>query len=581
MPKTLMGFYWEMLKEHKWYSIILCTLRTASLAIGVSFYPFIIGRIYSIFDYKGPDFWNYALGIIMLALGVQLGRKIIQAAANIYENKRRPYVRINISEKLFARIYGADYRFFLDKNIGSIQSQENHIYAGFHPMTITLIYDMLGLLIGLGLIFGMLLEIDMIAAILILTTGAAKVAWQLAIRKKSARLSAEAAKSGSKASGIISDSILNFANIKMFASARRELKYVRGSRLDAAEKNWKESRFIIGAENIFWFFDVCVMWIGVIAYGAYLFSENLLNVAGFALIISSFNRFENESGRIANIIKDTTKAYADAKQAWDEIMVPQKIKDKSGAKDLVITRGRVDMRGISFRYHKEWVVRDMSLKINPGEKIGIVGASGAGKTTLSQLILRLFDVQKGAIMIDGQNIKNVRQDSLRSQIAFVPQDPALFNRTIGENIAYARPDASKAEIEHAAKLASIHDFIIGTEKGYDTIVGNRGIKLSGGQRQRIAIARAILKNSKILILDEATSALDSETETAVQKSFGELMKGSTVIAVAHRLSTLRQMDKIVVMENGLVAEQGAHAELLKKRGGIYARMWKMQSGGFV
>jgi ABC-type multidrug transport system fused ATPase/permease subunit len=303
-------------------------------------------------------------------------------------------------------------------------------------------------------------------------------------------------------------------------------------------------------------------------------------VGGFAMILAAFNRFEQEFSRIGRIIKTSNETYANAQQAWGEIMVPQKIKDKTNAKDLIILRGGLKLDNISFRYHKDWVVRNMSLDIKSGEKVGIVGTSGAGKTTLSQLLLRMFDVEHGAIFIDGQNIKNVKQDSLRSQIAFVPQDPSLFNRTIGENISYARPDAAQAEIEHAAKLANIHDFIMTTKNGYDTMVGNRGIKLSGGQRQRIAIARAILKQSKILILDEATSALDSQTENVIQKSLDTLMKNSTTIAIAHRLSTLRKMDKIVVMENGGIAEIGTHAGLLKK-GGIYANLWKMQSGGFV
>jgi ABC-type multidrug transport system fused ATPase/permease subunit len=316
--------------------------------------------------------------------------------------------------------------------------------------------------------------------------------------------------------------------------------------------------------------------LGMFLFCIRLFAMDKIVLAEFAFIISAFGRFGERFYSLGKIIKTNGDLLAGAKQAWKEIMVPQKITDKARAKNLRITRGALEMRGISFRYHSNWIVHDLSIKIRAREKVGIVGTSGAGKTTLSHLLLRLFDVDKGGIFIDGQNIKNVKQDSLRAQIAFVPQDPVLFNRTLAENIAYARPDADKGEIEKAAKLANIHDFIMTTEKGYDTIVGNRGIKLSGGQRQRVAIARAILKNSKILILDEATSALDSETEALIQKSFGELMKKRTTIAIAHRLSTLRKMDRIIVMDNGVIAEQGTHAELLKKAG-IYAKLWKMQS----
>ncbi len=210
----------------------------------------------------------------------------------------------------------------------------------------------------------------------------------------------------------------------------------------------------------------------------------------------------------------------------------------------------------------------------------MVGPSGAGKSTLVHLLMRFYDPTRGEILIDGQNIRNVTQDSLRRSIAFIPQEPTLFNRTIRENIEYGKPGASIRQIHDASRRAAAHDFIMGTEKKYDSMVGDRGIKLSGGQKQRIAIARAFLKNAPILVLDEATSALDSETEIAIQKSFDELARGRTTLAIAHRLSTLRNMDKIVVLNDGNVVEYGTHGQLLRRRG-EYARLWKMQSGGFL
>ncbi|MDR2268759.1 MAG: ABC transporter ATP-binding protein/permease [Rickettsiales bacterium] len=580
MSKTLLGFYWEMLKEHKWYSIGLCLLGIISRVIGISFYPFVIERIYSVFDYKGPDFWNYVINIMLIVGGLQLGRRLIQYARTIFENKLRPQIRTQIKTKIESRVRGADYKFFLDKNVGTLQSQQGKIYDNFHLLTIRLVSALLGTLLGIGLIFGMLQQIDIIVAIIILANAVIIVMWDILIMKKSARLSADSSKAAAAVNGTISDSILNFTNVKVFAGEKYELEYTKKARAEAVKKEWRFSRFTITNNFMSWFVDVMIAWLGTILYCIWLFHHGEINVAGFALVIAAFGRFEQGFDEIGQIIKETVEGYADASQAWKEIMVSRKIADKENAKPICITRGAIELRGISFRYHSDWVVRDLSIKIRPGEKVGIVGTSGAGKTTLSHLILRLFDVQKGAILIDGQNIKNVTQNSLRSQIAFVPQDPALFNRTFAENIAYARPDAGRDEIENAAKSANIHDFIIGTEKGYDTIVGNRGIKLSGGQRQRVAIARAILKNSPVLILDEATSALDSETEQSIQKSFGELMKKRTTIVIAHRLSTLRKMDRIIVMETGAIVEQGSHDELLKK-GGIYAKLWKMQSGGFV
>ena len=225
-------------------------------------------------------------------------------------------------------------------------------------------------------------------------------------------------------------------------------------------------------------------------------------------------------------------------------------------------------------------MRDFNLTIKPGERVGLVGPSGAGKSTLVHLLMRFYDPTRGEILIDGQDIKTITQDSLRRSIAFIPQEPTLFNRTIRENIEYGKPGATDKQIRDASHRAAAHDFIMGTEKKYDSMVGDRGIKLSGGQKQRIAIARAFLKNAPILVLDEATSALDSETEIAIQKSFDELARGRTTVAIAHRLSTLRNMDKIVVLNNGVVVEYGTHNQLLRRRG-EYWRLWNLQSGGFI
>jgi ABC-type multidrug transport system fused ATPase/permease subunit len=225
-------------------------------------------------------------------------------------------------------------------------------------------------------------------------------------------------------------------------------------------------------------------------------------------------------------------------------------------------------------------LKDFDLHIKSGEKVGLVGLSGAGKTTLVNLIMRMYDPTSGQINIDGQNIKHVTQDSLRQNIAFIPQDSTMFNRTLRENIAYGRPNASEKEIISAAKKASAHTFICNANDGYNTLVGDRGIKLSGGQRQRIAIARAFLKDSPILILDEATAALDSETENAIQKSFMQLSMNRTTLVIAHRLSTLKNMDRIIVLDHGKIVESGTHEQLLRNKK-IYSRLWKMQSGGFI
>jgi ATP-binding cassette subfamily B multidrug efflux pump len=265
---------------------------------------------------------------------------------------------------------------------------------------------------------------------------------------------------------------------------------------------------------------------------------------------------------------------------------PHGLTDAPGAKPLQVPRGEVRFERVTFHYGREdGVIDDLSLVIAPGEKVGLVGASGAGKSTIASLLLRLHDLESGRILIDGQDIARVTQDSLRRHIAVVTQDTSLLHRSIRDNIAYGNPEASEEEIERAAALAHADAFIAELEddkgrRGLDARVGERGVKLSGGQRQRIAIARVILKNAPILVLDEATSALDSEVEAAIQEALADLMEGKTVIAIAHRLSTIAALDRLIVLDRGRIVEEGSHAELLR-RGGVYARLWHRQSGGFL
>jgi len=255
--------------------------------------------------------------------------------------------------------------------------------------------------------------------------------------------------------------------------------------------------------------------------------------------------------------------------------------DREGAVELTTRGGRVDFENVTFAYPRRRAILDhFDLHIEAGQRVGLVGKSGAGKSTVLALLQRFYETQGGSIKIDGQDIATITQDSLRHAIALVPQDIALFHRTVYENIAYGRPEASREEVYAAAREARCTDFIEAMPDGFDTIVGDRGVKLSGGQRQRIAIARAILKNAPILLLDEATSALDSEVEAAIQASLGTLMAGKTVIAIAHRLSTIAQMDRLIVLDHGHIVEQGTHDELLRL-GGHYAALWRRQSGGFL
>jgi ATP-binding cassette subfamily B protein len=280
-------------------------------------------------------------------------------------------------------------------------------------------------------------------------------------------------------------------------------------------------------------------------------------------------------------LRDATRFYGEAKEGLEEILKDHVIVNSSSATKLIVSDGEIFIDSINFEYENTKVFHDFSLHINAGQKVGFIGRSGAGKTTFVSLLLRHYDVQEGFIKIDGQNISDVTLQSLRQAIAFVPQDTGLFHRTIQENISYSNPDATLEMVRKSARMAQADQFIQELPNKYQTLVGERGVKLSGGQRQRIAIARAFLKNAPILILDEATSSLDSESEQAIQESLETLIKGRTGISIAHRLSTLKKMDRLIILQNGKITEDGAPDDLINKKDGIFKNMWDHQVKGFI
>jgi ATP-binding cassette subfamily B multidrug efflux pump len=329
-----------------------------------------------------------------------------------------------------------------------------------------------------------------------------------------------------------------------------------------------------------------LMLVGETALSVILWQRGTIDVGVVAMAIPLTWQIAAAAGWVAMQVTDIFENIGTIQEGMMTIARPIALNDATGAETLRVPRGAIRFDHMSFGYGQaNGLISDLSLDIKPGQKIGLVGRSGAGKTTLVNLLLRFHDLEGGRILIDGQDISTVTQESLRSAISVVTQDTSLLHRSVRDNIAYGRPESTEPEIIEAAKRAHAHEFILGLEdwqgrRGYDAHVGERGVKLSGGQRQRVAIARVILKDAPILILDEATSALDSEVEAAIQESLVGLMTGKTVIAIAHRLSTIARMDRLLVMDKGRVIQSGSHAELLS-RGGLYADLWSHQSGGFI
>ncbi len=385
--------------------------------------------------------------------------------------------------------------------------------------------------------------------------------------------------------GRMVDAYSNIHSVKLFAHHDRELSYAREAIEVAREKFQVEMRVISRMDVMLTVLNGGLI-VSVTAWALSLWFGGEASVGMVAASTAVALRLNNMTYWIMWATTSLVQALGVVAEGMETITAPVTLVDKPGASPLQLTQGRIEMRNLSHHYGRgSGGLDNVSLTVAPGEKIGLVGRSGAGKSTLVKLLLRFYDCEGGQILIDGQDIAEVTQESLRRQIGMVQQESTLLHRSVRENILYGKPEASQAELDRAADRAAATAFIATLRDaegrvGYDARVGERGVKLSGGQRQRIALARAILKDAPILVLDEATSALDSEVEAAIQDTLYGLMEGKTVIAIAHRLSTIAQMDRIVVLDDGRIAEEGSHAELLAK-GGLYARLWQRQSGGFI
>lgn len=399
------------------------------------------------------------------------------------------------------------------------------------------------------------------------------------------RAATAAAEQGSSLTGKIVDAFSNIQMLKLFGTAEGDDRFVRNGFDDYLAAMRKLARTLVGVRSAMAMLSGIAI-AGITALAVHLWTEGILTVGGVALTTGVILRLYAMLGRLMNQLNGMMRNFGTAQNSAEIISKPLGLVDALDAKPLVVDKAGIRFDHVTFKYDKALpVIENLSLELKPGERVGLIGRSGAGKSTLVNLLLRFYDLTGGTISVDGQDISNVTQESLRANIGVVTQDTALLHRSIRANLTYGKPDATDDEMMTAAAMAEADEFIEQLvdqrgRAGYDAYVGERGVKLSGGQRQRVAIARVLLKNAPILILDEATSALDSEVEAAIQAQLTTLMEGKTVLAIAHRLSTIAEMDRLIVLDKGQIVEQGTHAELLA-RGGLYATLWARQSGGFI
>jgi len=469
--------------------------------------------------------------------------------------------------------------YFADRFAGSLLSKVNNIVGAGDKLISDFLWHHVEVLVSFIASFVVIALVDVETALLFLALvlSLGLLNYKLIGRKRA--LSKGLAESETLLRGQIVDVFSNVGAVRQFARKDYEYHSLQNTTSDNRsifDKSWMYSEWmrilnsvVLFAFMIFMFWILSQRWV----------TEEVTTGEFVAIVTLMFN-VSHTMIFLGRIFNDTAKSYGEMEEGLEEIMIDHEIKDSSNAKKLQVQNGSITYQAVTFAYQKEDIFKRLSLNIQPGQRVGLVGPSGAGKSTFVSLLLRQHDIQYGQIMIDGQNIAEVTQDSLRENIALVPQEPMLFHRTIRENIMYGKPDATEEEMVLAATRAQAHEFINQLPDKYETLVGERGVKLSGGQKQRVAIARAMLKEAPLLVLDEATSALDSESEVAIQQALEELMEGKTVIAVAHRLSTLRKMDRILVFENGKIIEDGSHDELAAG-GGLYAKLWEHQAGGFI
>lgn len=519
----------------------------------------------------------FPLGLYLL---LNLGEVVFSRASASCRIIVAPRLRAQVTSELYAYLQHHSHRFLSNNFAGALASRISETSTSVNMTLWTLVFDFLPIVVTLTVSIALLWFASIPLSMFTLVWALLYLSISYWLARRCRPLAHKSAEARSITVGKVVDAVTNLSSVRLFAMLGFERGYLENflNNEIAASRRWLWSN-----EKILWFqfLLALILKVGTLLFALWLWQQDRLSVADFVMSVSLSLLIISEVRNISRRFIDLFEYIGNIANGVDIIMREHEIVDHPGAKPLQISRGDIELRGVSFGYSPHIPVFDnLNLRIEGGQRVGLVGYSGSGKSTLLNLILRLYDPQQGSILIDGQDIRDVTQQSLHEQISLIPQDPGLFHRTLLENIRYGRPGANREEIELAARGADAHEFIERMPNQYESLVGERGVKLSGGQRQRISIARVIVKNVPILILDEATSSLDSVTEQAIQNSLDTLMQNKTVIVVAHRLSTIAHLDRILVFNRGRIIEDGSHTELLAANG-AYTQLWNRQANGFL
>lgn len=582
--KTLLIFYTHA-KRYPWHLLAI----VLSIALGSAIYlltPYLYKLLIDslVASYQGQADYAVVSSIyryLLMVLGLNICAWVLWRVATFTNNYFQPKVMADLTETSFDYLHLHSHTFFSNRFVGGIVRKVGRLVGGFEAVSDALYWNLVPMVVRITAVLIIITyRFSMLGYIMIAWTASYLVINYFMTMKKLA-YDSERAKADTEVTAYLADTITNNNNIKLFTALGFEklgFRKTTKKRLDLTKFSWDFDATIEAVQSGF----MVILEFGVFWIAIQMWQAGTLSVGDFVLLQAYLLQVFERLWDFGRVVRKLYNNIADAHEMAEILNEPHQIVDQAGASDLVVTNGLVEFKDVRFRYANNLeVIKGMSLTVKPGEKVGLVGPSGAGKSTLSSLLFRLHDLTQGGIYIDGQNIAEVTQESLRRNISLVPQEPILFHRSLMENIRYGCLEATDEEVIRAAKLAHCDEFITRLPEKYQTFVGERGIKLSGGERQRVAIARAILKNAPILVLDEATSSLDSETEMYIQDALSNLMSGKTTIVIAHRLSTIMKMDRIVVLNDGVIQESGNHSQLLEKNSGLYKKLWQLQAGGFL
>lgn len=582
LPDRPFRFILHFVARYRWWYLGMVLFETANATCGILI-PYALSRIIKAVTMAHGNAHAVVASLttpLTLYVGFSLGEVLFGRIAGGIQIRLGPRQRQNVTRSLYHYLQYHSHRYFSNNFAGALAHRISETSMGVTQTLWSIITEFWPIFIVFSVSILLLAHthVQLAAFVGIWAVLFIGISWTLARRCQPHAFKAASARS--ETTGQVVDSVSNLTSARLFA----RLGFERGHLEETLTHEMRAIRVSNGySERVRWFqFSAsAVLKIGVLYYGLELWSRGEISVGDFVMAVSLALLIINEARNLSRRFLEFFEYVGNVANGVHTIVRPHELIDAPAVRPLVIERGEIEFRNVNFSYGPERpVFEQLSLKIPAGQRVGLVGFSGSGKSTFVSTLLRLYDVNGGQILIDDVDISTLGQDTLHEQLSLIPQDPTLFHRTLRENIRYGRLEATDDEVIEAARKAHAHDFIQQMNEGYDAMVGERGVKLSGGQRQRIAIARVILKDAPILILDEATSSLDSITEKAIQDTLDDVMKGKTVLVVAHRLSTIAHLDRILVFDNGKVIEDGAHAELLARKG-AYFRLWSKQSDGFL